>query len=219
VHYRNLFEFTFLQSTVLIMFACLLVCMFCMFCLRFRTSHDSRNETMSHIKNRASNPAWPPVLVFPEGTCTNGNDSFGIDALILSQSLSLSQSLVLRRVFVSFGKKFVDFNRTFPQLNSILVSTSFNKKNNNLITTLIRSTGRGLITFRTGAFSTGQLVQPVCLRYPFKHLDTVCVKHGPQMPFLFFKMMCQFYNSVNVDFLEPIAPTEEVVPPSPKNLN
>ena len=37
-----------------------------------REDPDSRNTTIQAIKNRANSPEdWPPLMIFPEGTCTN----------------------------------------------------------------------------------------------------------------------------------------------------
>ena len=37
-----------------------------------RKDPDSKHKCVAAIKERATNPAWPPILLFPEGTCTNG---------------------------------------------------------------------------------------------------------------------------------------------------
>ena len=37
-----------------------------------RKDPDSKHKTVAAIKERATNAAWPPLLIFPEGTCTNG---------------------------------------------------------------------------------------------------------------------------------------------------
>ena len=38
-----------------------------------REKYDSRNDTVQIITERAkSNGKWSPVMIFPEGTCTNG---------------------------------------------------------------------------------------------------------------------------------------------------
>ncbi|XP_061672224.1 lysophosphatidylcholine acyltransferase 1 isoform X2 [Syngnathoides biaculeatus] len=38
----------------------------------FRTDQDSRKQTVEEIKRRAhSGGAWPQIMIFPEGTCTN----------------------------------------------------------------------------------------------------------------------------------------------------
>ena len=37
-----------------------------------RKDPDSKHKCVAAIKQRATEPGWPPLLVFPEGTCTNG---------------------------------------------------------------------------------------------------------------------------------------------------
>lgn len=95
---------------------------------------------MDAIRARAQDPSWDRIMIFPEGTCTNG---------------------------------------------------------------------KGLITFKAGAFMPGVTVQPICIKYNWKYCDPACVKHGPQPPFVLFKLMCQVYNSVEVVFLPPYVPKEE----------
>ncbi len=38
-----------------------------------RKDPDSKHKCVAAIKERATDAAWPPLLVFPEGTCTNGD--------------------------------------------------------------------------------------------------------------------------------------------------
>eukprot|EP00301_Raphidiophrys_heterophryoidea_P026027 c8876_g1_i1.p1 GENE.c8876_g1_i1~~c8876_g1_i1.p1 ORF type:complete len:519 (+),score=147.88 c8876_g1_i1:269-1825(+) len=105
-----------------------------------RLQSESRHSTMDAIRTRTKDSRWDRIMIFPEGTCTNGT---------------------------------------------------------------------GLITFKAGAFTPGVNVQPVCIKYHWKHCDPVCVKHGPQPLFMMFKLMCQFQNFVSVDFLPVYVPSEE----------
>merc|ERR1712023_318097 len=38
-----------------------------------RRSSDSKKAALDALKQRAADSSWPPVLVFPEGTCTNAS--------------------------------------------------------------------------------------------------------------------------------------------------
>ncbi len=58
--------------------------------------------------------------------------------------------------------------------------------------------GQQLLEFQRGAFATGKPVQPMLLRYPFKHLDPSFVDDGPSMLCLIVRMVCQVYNQVRV---------------------
>merc|ERR550532_92728 len=66
-----------------------------------------------------------------------------------------------------------------------------------------------LITFKDGASSPGLPVQPAVLRYKFKHCDPTWVFTGPGSLMLFFKLMCQFYNMLEIEYLPVHNPTEE----------
>ena len=49
-----------------------------------RKDPESKRKTARAIIERAQSAAWPPVLVFPEGTCTNGSAliSFKVGAFL-----------------------------------------------------------------------------------------------------------------------------------------
>lgn len=69
-----------------------------------------------------------------------------------------------------------------------------------------------LISFKLGAFSVGQPVQPVTIAYPSKHtLDPSWVSAGPWPHEILFRLMCQLHNSMEVHFLDPYTPNEEEV--------
>ncbi|RHY65005.1 hypothetical protein DYB34_011247 [Aphanomyces astaci] len=62
--------------------------------------------------------------------------------------------------------------------------------------------------FKKGAFAEGVPVQPVLLRYPYKHLDISWFPSVNVIP-LFFRHLCQFRMYLEVTFLEPYVPTPE----------
>ncbi|XP_009994795.1 PREDICTED: lysophosphatidylcholine acyltransferase 1 [Chaetura pelagica] len=66
-----------------------------------------------------------------------------------------------------------------------------------------------LITFKPGAFIPGVPVQPVLLRYP-NQLDTVTwTWQGPGALEILWLTLCQFHNSVEIEFLPVYTPSEE----------
>ncbi|XP_062424484.1 LOW QUALITY PROTEIN: lysophosphatidylcholine acyltransferase 1 [Rhea pennata] len=66
-----------------------------------------------------------------------------------------------------------------------------------------------LITFKPGAFIPGVPVQPVVLRYPNK-LDTITwTWQGPGALEILWLTLCQFHNSVEIEFLPVYVPSEE----------
>ncbi|XP_074843996.1 lysophosphatidylcholine acyltransferase 1 isoform X2 [Carettochelys insculpta] len=66
-----------------------------------------------------------------------------------------------------------------------------------------------LITFKPGAFIPGVPVQPVVLRYPNK-LDTITwTWQGPGALEILWLTLCQFHNSVEIEFLPVYMPSEE----------
>ncbi|KYO34645.1 lysophosphatidylcholine acyltransferase 1 [Alligator mississippiensis] len=66
-----------------------------------------------------------------------------------------------------------------------------------------------LITFKPGAFIPGVPVQPVVLRYPNK-LDTITwTWQGPGAMEILWLTLCQFHNSVEIEFLPVYIPSEE----------
>lgn len=64
-----------------------------------------------------------------------------------------------------------------------------------------------LTRFKVGSFAAGTPCQPVTVRYPYKHFD---VSWTPTVSgiYLFFRMICQVYNRLEVEFLPPYYPTE-----------
>ncbi|RHY32768.1 hypothetical protein DYB32_002265 [Aphanomyces invadans] len=64
--------------------------------------------------------------------------------------------------------------------------------------------------FKKGAFTEGLPVQPVLLRYPYKHLDISWFPSVDILP-LFFRHLCQFRMYLEVTYLEPYVPTSEEI--------
>lgn len=66
--------------------------------------------------------------------------------------------------------------------------------------------GRKLIQFKLGAFHAGEPVQPVVLRYHFKHFNPACVGRNRNIASWAFRMMTQFANWGEVEILEAEEP-------------
>uniref|UniRef100_A0A6B2L1V2 EF-hand domain-containing protein n=1 Tax=Arcella intermedia TaxID=1963864 RepID=A0A6B2L1V2_9EUKA len=111
-----------------------------------RTDPDSRKNAKRDIKNRATlafeNQQYPQLLIFPEGTCTNGSV---------------------------------------------------------------------LIGFKPGAFAPGLPVQPVCLKYPYQYqsLSWTKDKGNTSLPGKLVRMILQFVNYCEIEYLPPYNPSEE----------
>lgn len=66
-----------------------------------------------------------------------------------------------------------------------------------------------LITFKPGAFIPGVPVQPVVLRYP-NELDTISwTWQGPGAFKILWLTLCQFHNSIEIEYLPIYTPSEE----------
>jgi len=70
--------------------------------------------------------------------------------------------------------------------------------------------GKALIRFRTGAFSTGNTVQPVALRFP-NWVDTLTwARYQSRSPkLLFFQTLLTPVTFVSIEYLPVVSPTEE----------
>jgi 1-acyl-sn-glycerol-3-phosphate acyltransferase len=67
---------------------------------------------------------------------------------------------------------------------------------------------KSLIQFRHGAFSPGVPVQPMIIRYPFRHCDqSWCGLENPGSSLL--RIMCQFHNRLQYSYLPVYEPSEE----------
>jgi len=109
-----------------------------------RDDQDEKNKTMETIKERCSQKGWPQLLIFPEGTTTNG---------------------------------------------------------------------QALVRFRTGAFSTGHSVQPLCIRRLSGCclVDTITwtwVKDHSVLALLVFTLLTPL-TFLELEFLPVITPTED----------
>ncbi|KAL9258727.1 Lysophospholipid acyltransferase LPEAT2-like protein [Drosera capensis] len=102
-----------------------------------RSSAASRKHAIDEIKRKASCDRFPRVLLFPEGTTTNG---------------------------------------------------------------------RALLSFQLGAFLPGYPIQPVTVHYPFVHFDQSW--GNISLPKLMFRMLTQFHNFMEVEYLPVIRPLE-----------
>ncbi|CAH1778543.1 unnamed protein product [Owenia fusiformis] len=66
-----------------------------------------------------------------------------------------------------------------------------------------------LINFKPGGFYPGVPVQPVCIRYPNK-LDTITwTWEGPSALKIIYLTLCNFHNSIEVEFLPVYKPNQE----------
>ncbi|KAJ7524056.1 hypothetical protein O6H91_18G075400 [Diphasiastrum complanatum] len=66
--------------------------------------------------------------------------------------------------------------------------------------------GKALVAFKAGAFAPGYPVQPMVVRYPHVHLDPAWVAQGASTPYLLFRLMTQFHNFMEVEYLPVIEP-------------
>lgn len=71
--------------------------------------------------------------------------------------------------------------------------------------------GRAVISFKAGAFGPGRPVQPCAIRLPFKHFDPTWVEAGPGGLVLALRVLCQFVNHMEVQFLPVYTPSPEEV--------
>jgi len=68
--------------------------------------------------------------------------------------------------------------------------------------------GSAVVTFHQGAFVPGVAVQPVLIRYPYSHFSPA-YPMGVSLPRLFFQLLCQFRNDMEVHFMDVYLPSEE----------
>lgn len=69
------------------------------------------------------------------------------------------------------------------------------------------SNGEYILSFRTGAFVPGVPLVPIYFRYPFKHYS--CAFESISTPVFFFRLLTQFYNTLEVDYLDTYMPNTE----------
>ena len=68
---------------------------------------------------------------------------------------------------------------------------------------------KALIHFKNGPFLPGKPVQPITVKFPYRHCDLSWVTGGVSQPQLLYRMMCQFYNNLEVEYLPVYTPSEE----------
>lgn len=68
--------------------------------------------------------------------------------------------------------------------------------------------GQALVQFKVGAFSSGQPVTPVCLRYPFKHYNPCGCGKNTNVGMAILRMLLQFKNRCEIDVLDTYVPSE-----------
>ncbi|KAF0695492.1 Aste57867_13685 [Aphanomyces stellatus] len=62
-----------------------------------------------------------------------------------------------------------------------------------------------LTKFKKGAFAAGLPVQPVILKYPFRHFD-ISWPPAVSASYLLFRMLCQVYMPMEVTYMDPYVP-------------
>lgn len=68
--------------------------------------------------------------------------------------------------------------------------------------------GNAIINFKIGAFAPGLPVQPVAVKFPFRHFDPCWVFTGPGMLMVLFRMLTQVISFMEVEYLPPHVPSE-----------
>lgn len=68
--------------------------------------------------------------------------------------------------------------------------------------------GKAIMKFRVGAFQPGVPVQPSIARFPFKHVDPTWSGENIGMAGLMFRVMTQFYNRMEIQYLPTYYPNE-----------
>jgi|694.fasta_scaffold97632_3 lysophosphatidylcholine acyltransferase/lyso-PAF acetyltransferase len=68
-----------------------------------------------------------------------------------------------------------------------------------------------IFIFQKGAFEPLQPVQPIVLKYKYEHLDPSWTFNMSSTIFLIYRLCCQFYNNLSVDYLPIITPQNKTV--------
>ncbi|GMH78245.1 hypothetical protein TrLO_g3437 [Triparma laevis f. longispina] len=68
---------------------------------------------------------------------------------------------------------------------------------------------KALIHFKNGPFLPGKPVQPVIVKFPFRYCDLTWVTGGVSQVQLLYRMMCQFYNCLEIEYLPVYVPSED----------
>ena len=66
---------------------------------------------------------------------------------------------------------------------------------------------KALVHFKNGPFLPGVPVQPVLVRFPFKNCDPAWVTGGVSQLSLLHRLLCQFYNTLSVEYLPVYKPS------------
>ncbi|XP_024530599.1 lysophospholipid acyltransferase LPEAT2 [Selaginella moellendorffii] len=74
--------------------------------------------------------------------------------------------------------------------------------------------GKAMVSFKSGAFSSSSPVQPMVVRYPHVHLDPSWVADGPSAYALLFRLMTQFHNYMEIEYLPVMRPSKQENPRS-----
>mmetsp|Transcript_9451 Transcript_9451/g.14266 ORF Transcript_9451/g.14266 Transcript_9451/m.14266 type:complete len:434 (-) Transcript_9451:1119-2420(-) len=69
------------------------------------------------------------------------------------------------------------------------------------------TSGQGLLKFKRGAFSAGQPVQPVVIRYPHENFNPA-LTYSRTLLSSMYRLMTQFYNSVEIFYMPVYYPSE-----------
>jgi lysophosphatidylcholine acyltransferase/lyso-PAF acetyltransferase len=69
--------------------------------------------------------------------------------------------------------------------------------------------GKALTDFKVGAFLPGEPVQPVLLRYPYKHYNPSWVGLNSNLALAILRCMLQFANHCEITLLDPHFPSDE----------
>lgn len=69
--------------------------------------------------------------------------------------------------------------------------------------------GKALVSFKTGAFAPGLPIQPCIVRYPHVRCDPSWVVEGPEVHVLLFRLMTQFHNHMEVEYLDVLEPNKK----------
>lgn len=67
----------------------------------------------------------------------------------------------------------------------------------------------GMMKFKNGAFNPGAVVQPLTLKWTNNWDTFTWCFMGPSFVQMIYLTLCQFTINVEINFLDPVAPTEE----------
>ncbi|KAJ0054850.1 hypothetical protein NL108_006281, partial [Boleophthalmus pectinirostris] len=166
------------------------------------------------VKGQKADPSEAPILVMAphsayfdaipvsENLCTFVTKEMGREVPIWKSIIEYVRPVYVlrgdqdsRKRTVEEIKRRVTSGESWPQLMIFPEGTCTNRL--------------GLISFKAGSFIPGLPVQPVVLRYP-NSLDTVSwVWQGPGGLKILWLTLCQFHNSMEIEYLPVYKPSEE----------